>query len=145
MHAKPQSRDNWQLEVNPPWEKVKALREQLRAYNRQMGQVDQGTGLGIFLRDSEEKLIGGISAWLWGTTLEINFLWLSDSLRGQGIGQQLMEQIEKAAVARGAHQATLSTFTFQAPDFYQKLGYEIFATIDGLGNGHKKFFLRKNL
>jgi ribosomal protein S18 acetylase RimI-like enzyme len=102
-------------------------------------------GLGIFFRNEEQEMIGGVSAWLWGTTLEIDYLWLAEELRGRGLGQQLMAHIEKAAVERGANQATLSTFTFQAPDFYQKLGYEVVATIDGLGNGHKKFFLRKSL
>jgi GNAT superfamily N-acetyltransferase len=145
MYVEPISSNNWQLEINPPPEKVETLRGQLRQYNREMGQTDQGTGLGIFIRDDEETLIGGVSAWLWGTTLEVNFLWLSESLRGQGIGQQLMAQIEKAAVERGARQAVLSTFSFQAPDFYDKLGYEILATIDDMGNDHKKFYLRKYL
>jgi len=145
MHAKHEPLDNWQLEINPPWKKVEALRDNLRAYNRVAGQVDQGTGMGIFLRDDDETLIGGVSAYVWGTTVEINFLWLAERLRGQGIGQRLMAEIEKAAVQRGAHQAVLSTYTFQAPEFYEKLGYEIVATIDGLGKGHKKFYLRKSL
>lgn len=145
MHTEIQPPNDWQLEINPPWETVEALRDNLRGFNRQAGQTHEGLGLGIFLRNEEEALIGGVSGWLWGTTLEVSFLWLADSLRGQGIGQQLMERIEKAAVARGANQATLSTYTFQAPDFYRKLGYEIVAVIDGLGNGHQKLFLRKSL
>lgn len=136
---------NWQLEINPPWDEVESLRENLRAYNRMAGQTDQGTGLGIFLRDGEKNLIGGISAYIWGATAEINFLWLSEPLRGQGVGQRLMAEIEKAAVERGAQQAFLTTYSFQAPEFYEKLGYETIATLDGLGDGHKKFFLRKSL
>ena len=141
----PESPPNWPVEFNPPWEKIKALRSQLRQYNRELGQTDQGTSLGIFLRDQQDNLTGGISAWVWGATVEINFLWLSENLRGRGIGRQLMLQIEQAAREQGAIQAVLSTFSFQAPDFYKKLGYEMVATIDGLGNGHKKFYLRKNL
>ncbi len=145
MDAKTKSLYNWQLEINPPWEKIEALRDKLRAYNKQAGQIDQGTGMGIFIRDEDETLIGGVSAYIWGTTAEINFLWLDDSLRGKGVGQQLMAEIEKAALERGATQAILSTYTFQAPDFYQRLGYEVTAVIDGMGEGHKKLYLRKSL
>jgi ribosomal protein S18 acetylase RimI-like enzyme len=145
MTSETQSPINWSLELNPPREKIKALRHQLRQYNREKGQTDQGTTLGIFLRDEQDNLAGGISAYIWGTTVEINFLWLSESLRGQGIGQHLMLQIEQAARERGAIQAVLSTFSFQAPDFYKKLGYEKIATIDGLGDGHKKIYLHKTL
>jgi GNAT superfamily N-acetyltransferase len=145
MQPDTQTINDWQLEVNPPRETVESLRDNLRRFNGETGQTHEGMGLGIFFRNEEQEMIGGVSAWLWGTTLEIDYLWLAEELRGRGLGQQLMAHIEKAAVERGANQATLSTFTFQAPDFYQKLGYEVVATIDGLGNGHKKFFLRKSL
>jgi GNAT superfamily N-acetyltransferase len=145
MCVEPEFPNNWQLEINPPRSKVEELRDHLRAYNREAGQVERGTSLGIFLRDEDNKLVGGVSAYIWGETAEIDFLWLADNLRGQGVGQRLMAQIEKAVVERGARQAVLTTFSFQAPDFYEKIGYETFATLDGLGNGHKKFYLRKSL
>jgi GNAT superfamily N-acetyltransferase len=145
MCVEPEFPNNWQLEINPPRSKVEELRDHLRAYNREAGQVERGTSLGIFLRDEDNKLVGGVSAYIWGETAEIDFLWLADHLRGQGVGQRLMAQIEKAVVERGARQAVLTTFSFQAPDFYEKIGYETFATLDGLGNGHKKFYLRKSL
>jgi GNAT superfamily N-acetyltransferase len=145
MQAEPYPPNNWQLEINPPLEKVEALRNHLRAFNVQAGQTNEAIGLAIFIRDEGERLIGGVSGYLWGLTLEIDYLWLAESLRGQGVGQRLMEQIEQAAVERGAKQATLTTFNFQAPDFYLGLGYEIMAILDGLGNDHQKYFLRKSL
>jgi len=41
--------------------------------------------------------------------------------------------------------AFLDTFTFQAPDFYVKHGYEIYARADDWPVGHAHFFLRKAL
>jgi len=38
---------------------------------------------------------------------------------------------EAEARKRGCSNATLNTFSFQAPEFYRKLGYRIVATIEG--------------
>jgi hypothetical protein len=39
----------------------------------------------------------------------------------------------------------LSTFSFQARPFYEKLGYEVFATLEDCPVGHCEYFLRKQL
>lgn len=56
-----------------------------------------------------------------------------------------MRAAEREAIARGCHVAMLSTFSFQAPDFYQRLGYEAFVLLDGCPVGHKKYFLKEIL
>jgi ribosomal protein S18 acetylase RimI-like enzyme len=67
-----------------------------------------------------------------------------DDLRGQGIGRDLMARAEQRAIALGCHSAWLDTFSFQAPRFYQKLGYEVFGVLD-YPPKHKRFFLQKRL
>jgi ribosomal protein S18 acetylase RimI-like enzyme len=140
-----QEKFTWQVEVDPSDEAIAALRSRLRAYN--MAQVDTSddTSLAIFLRDEAGELLGGISGFLWGAVLEIDFLWIDDSLRGQGVGKQLVLQLEDAARQRNGRTVILDTFSFQAPDFYQSLGYEITAVVEGFGNQHGKYFLRKSL
>jgi hypothetical protein len=39
----------------------------------------------------------------------------------------------------------LETYSFQARPFYERLGYEVFTTIDEYPPGHAKFFLKKAL
>ncbi len=56
-----------------------------------------------------------------------------------------MQAAENEALARGCHGAYLDTFSFQAPDFYQKLGYEIYGKLDDFPKGHCRYFLRKKL
>src|SRR5215831_15581057 len=46
-------------------------------------------------------------------------------------------------VSRGAVGATVETYSFQARPFCERLGYEVFGTLDGYPPGHIKFFLRK--
>ena len=56
-----------------------------------------------------------------------------------------MDAAEREAVARRCHLAVLDTHSFQAPDFYKRLGYEEIGVADGYPIGHKKYFLKKAL
>lgn len=67
------------------------------------------------------------------------------TLRGQGYGTQLLATAEAEGVRRGCHSAYLDTFSFQAPTFYEKCGYEIFGTLDAFPDEHQRFFMRKTL
>ena len=68
---------------------------------------------------------------------------MSDALRGKGIGRKLMADAEARALERGCHSAWVDTFSFQAPGFYPKLGYEVFGELDY--PPHKRIFLQKRL
>lgn len=59
--------------------------------------------------------------------LLIDFLWLSDSARGSGGGSALIRAAEARAQLLGCCGIELGTNTFQAPGFYQKMGYKIFS------------------
>ncbi len=77
--------------------------------------------------------------------LHVSLLAVAPSSHGKGYGRQLMQAAENEALARGCHGAYLDTFSFQAPDFYQKLGYEIYGKLDDFPKGHCRYFLRKKL
>jgi len=76
--------------------------------------------------------------------LLIRYLWVSDALRSQRIGRKLMGDAEARALERGCHSAWIDTFSFQAPGFYPKLGYEVFGELD-YPPGHRRIFFRKHL
>jgi ribosomal protein S18 acetylase RimI-like enzyme len=101
--------------------------------------------VGFFLRSARGEWLGGLTGYVWGGWLHVNFLWVSEALRGQGHGTRLMDAAEAMARERGATGATLETFTSQAPDFYAKRGYSIFGRIDDYPPGHAKLFLSKRL
>jgi len=70
---------------------------------------------------------------------------VSDRVRGSSYGTRLMEHIEREAIARGCTDAYLDTFSFQAPEFYKRLGYEVFGELEDFPVGHSRIFLRKRL
>ena len=70
---------------------------------------------------------------------------LEQLLRGRGIGSQLMEKVESSARADGIKRVLLNTYSFQAPDFYRKLGYTEIARISPCFGEYSQFFFEKIL
>jgi GNAT superfamily N-acetyltransferase len=101
--------------------------------------------VGFFLRSPRGEWLGGLNGYIWGGWLHVNFLWVSETLRGQRHGTRLMDAAEAMARERGAFAATLETFTHQAPGFYAKRGYSVFGRLDEYPPGHAKLFLSKRL
>jgi len=97
------------------------------------------------LRGERGDVLGGLLGQLWGGWLQVSYVWVAEPARGQRFGVQLMEAAEAYARSRGAVGATLETHSFQARPFYERLGYEVFGTLDGYPPGHAKFFLKKSL
>jgi GNAT superfamily N-acetyltransferase len=102
--------------------------------------------LTFFLRDEMDLVVGGVhgnySKFGW---LYISTLWVSEKVRGRDYGTQLMQHIEQAAVKAGCSHAYLDTFSFQAPAFYEKLGYTRFGKLEDFPAGQSKIFFRKRL
>src|ERR1700733_5313032 len=76
----------------------------------------------FFLKNPRGEWLGGLTGHLWGGWMHVNFLWVTESLRGQGHGSRLMDAAEAFARERGAAAVTLETLSFQAPGFYAKRG-----------------------
>jgi GNAT superfamily N-acetyltransferase len=125
---------------------AKFVQDRLREYNiSKVGDDDHHQTLGIFLRDPEGNIMGGLlgdTYWGW---LYVSTLWIDDRLRGQGYGENLLASAEQEAVRRGCHHAHLETMSFQALPFYAKHGYIVFGVLDDLPAGHKKYYLQKKL
>jgi ribosomal protein S18 acetylase RimI-like enzyme len=71
--------------------------------------------------------------------------WVEESRRRQGLGTKLLQAAEEEARRRGCTQIMLMTFSFQAPAFYERHGFEVVATIDNHPRGHRNFLMRKRL
>ena len=75
--------------------------------------------------------------------LFVNWLWVAAPYRRSGEGSRLMQAAEAEARARGCRGAFLDTFSFQAPGFYEKLGYSEFGRITDFPKGFDRIWLMK--
>ena len=123
---------------------TRALIAGVRKFNASvMGHADS-KHLSVIARDAEGRLIAGVS----GRTIYDHFLievvWVAESMRGAGLGARLMNEAEQRARQRGCTGAQVDTTSFQAPDFYKKLGFRIIGTVEDFPAGHDRFFMRKD-
>jgi GNAT superfamily N-acetyltransferase len=132
------------IEDAPTDADVAVLPNALEAFNESRWPGHQPwRPLAVFARDGE-SIVAGLSGETYSGWLFIRYLWVTDALRGTGIGRALMSAAEGRALERGCHSAWVDTFSFQAPGFYRKLGYEAFGVLD-YPPDHKRFFFRKRL
>lgn len=96
-------------------------------------------------RDENGIIIGGIAGSTYLSSLEIEVLWVSEAYRGQSIASQLVEEIENEAKEAGCQLVHLTTYSFQAPQFYQKKGFVVCGEIDGFPDNIKLYILKKLL
>jgi ribosomal protein S18 acetylase RimI-like enzyme len=108
-------------------------------------QVPPSENINLILRDQDGQIVGGVLGRMYRFALFIHILWISEQVRGQGYGSRLLEEMESIARAKGCKLIHLDTWSFQAPDFYKKHGFEIFGILEGFPEGFKRYFLRKDI
>jgi GNAT superfamily N-acetyltransferase len=126
----------------PAWE---IIGRGIREYNAEQAGDGNAILLCFVLYAPDHAIVGGIigeTHWNW---LFINLMWLKEEVRGHGYGHQLLVAAEEEGRKRGATNAYLDTFSFQAPEFYKKHGYQVFGVLEEFPPGHKRFYLTKRL
>lgn len=104
------------------------------------------SSLGFVIKE-DKTLIGGVyGKLLLGNCLSIEVLWVEEQFRNHGYGSELIYAIESAAINLDSRLSIVDTFDFQALDFYLKLGYVVFGTLDDCPCiGNKRYYLKKIL
>jgi GNAT superfamily N-acetyltransferase len=134
------------IEIEAAKDGVSAILEGLgKNIVKNVGNIELGKSIHIFIRNNENKAVGGAITHLFGGWLYILLLWIEESLRNKGYGTELMNIVEREALEFGCKYAHLETYSFEAKPFYEKLGYKVFAMLENYPIGHKKYFLKKEL
>ena len=110
-------------EINEPWDPVPfrfSLKDGDRVCGGLMGNINRG--------------------WMFVSTLAVEA-----DLRGQGWGEKLIGQAEDLARSRGCSGIWLDTFNYQAPGFYEKIGFSEFGRLPNYPDDQIRYFFKKEL
>ena len=122
-----------------------AIVAQVIDYNNSQAGLGNGRALFVLLRDENNEVTGGLLGATGRGWLFVDHLVVPASLRGMGVGTEMMKAAEVEAITRGCDDAWLNTFEFQARGFYEKLGYTCFGELPNYPAGFSRFFMKKSL
>jgi len=118
----------------------------LTEFNVQVTGFHDYRPLAVLVRNPEtHQVVGGLAGRTSLGSLFVDLLYLPAALRGTGLGRELLQRAEDEARKRGCRTGVLYTLSFQAPDFYQRNGWEVFGEVPCDPPGTSRMFLRKDL
>ena len=126
----------------PSIETRRVLGEAISAFHARTVPQDSRR-FALLVHDRDERLVAGLSgvvAWQW---LFVAALWVDDEWRHRRVGSVLMRRAEAIAGDAACHSAWLDSF--QAREFYLRMGYEVFGKLEDYPAGQTRYFLRKSL
>jgi ribosomal protein S18 acetylase RimI-like enzyme len=112
------------------------LADRIYEFNAKATGYFDGMLLGGCIRNDAGDVIAGFNGYTWGGCCELSHVWVDERYRGQGHGTLLLRSAEVEAVARGCAQIVLATHSFQAPGFYERMGFEKKYSIEGRPKGY---------
>ncbi len=132
-------------ENNPQEELFKLLNIEFDKYADKHGVVCNYVPF-TFVAKDEDKIIGMITGHSYYEEVHIGDLIVLEEYRKQHIGSKLMNKVEDHFKDKGFKNMNLTTYNFQAPEFYKKCGFEIEFVRENKQNPKlNKYFLVKYL
>ncbi len=117
----------------------------LSKFNQEKAGLRRTPPIVIVIRDEQQNIKGGLFGNSDWDIFNIDTVWVTEELRGQGFGRRLFELGETVAIERGCKIAVLMTISFQAREFYEKQGYKVFGQLEGFPAGYSSYWLSKRL
>ncbi len=74
----------------------------IKEFNLSKLECSEIIPLGIFKEDTSGNKLAGLIGEIFGNWLAIKYLWVSEELRGKGIGSAILQAAETEARTRGA-------------------------------------------
>ena len=129
---------------NPDMIAVDSIRNRLREYNMQFWETVEKPQY-LLTATENDSLVGGIIFSVFGEWLELEFLWVDQSIRGRKIGKTLLDRAEVYAKDCGCKTSSVNTMSFQAKPFYEKNGYVVVYAQNNYPKTSSRYYLEKKL
>ncbi len=134
----------WTIQLEP--EPSPEIREQILAPLVRHNDAQAGPGQWrqcvITVRDENDAIVGGLQGRIGYGFMYVELLAMGPA-QGNGVGRRVMALAEVEARTAGLDGIWLNTWTFQAPGFYEKLGFVEFGRIEDYPPGHSRIFYVK--
>jgi len=121
------------------------LADRVYEFNARATGYFDGRLLAGSIRSDVGEVIAGFDGHTWGGCCELSHVWVHEQYRRQGLGRLLLRSAESEALARGCVRLVLASHDFQAPGFYERLGYERKYAVEGRPSGHASIIYIKIL
>lgn len=130
-------------DLNPQDKQV--MIDGMLAYHASHGHPRKTDTFSIVLKNDNQQFLGCVIVTFLWNGMEIQTLWVEESIRKLGWGRKLMLAAEAEALKRGCTLAYTNTFTWQAPQFYEKLGYTLYGKLENFPAGSELSYFCKKL
>jgi ribosomal protein S18 acetylase RimI-like enzyme len=127
--------------ISPSEEAV--ILDRLKAFNIAKFGESNRRELTIPLYADDGNIRGGLVGYTGRGWLYVSMLYISEELRGQGLGSRILDMAEEEAHKRGCIGAYIDTMNPAALKLYLKLGYAEIGRLDALADGHVVTWLAK--
>ncbi len=98
-----------------------------------------------FVAENEGEVVGVITGRAYYNEVHIGDLIVDEKHRRLKVGSKLVAAVEEAYAGKEYDKITLTTFGFQAPEFYKKLGYTLEFVREDKDSKLSKYFYIKSI
>ncbi len=131
-------------EANPHPKDMQVINDGIMAYAKQKKGHEPIDFFDFFIRDENNKILGGCNGESLYGCFFIDQLWVAEPWRGKGYGTKLILAAEQLGKERGCIFAAVNTMDWEALGFYKKLGYQVEFERHGFLKDSVFYFLRKD-
>lgn len=118
----------WSIEIDAIASDLTIISNGVFTFGRSQAFDSDSQPIACFLREAD-IVIAGATGRTEYRRLFVNYLWVQETVRGQGLGTEALRRIEVAAAERGCQDALIETLDDGNAALYQALGYRSVATI----------------
>lgn len=127
------------------------LKEKIKAFNNEISphhKASRAKGYTTYFHIIEEDggmFVGGLAGHIYWRTMEIDDFYIEGMYRGNGLGRRMINEAIELAKNNVLDFILLSTFSFQAKTFYEKLGFYVIGEIKDYPPGESLYTMRMDL
>jgi GNAT superfamily N-acetyltransferase len=135
----------WTIGSEASAEDLDAISAAVISHGRSKAIDGHAQPIACLVRDGEELVAGGSGRTEY-TRLFVNYLWVAEDRRRQGLASRILRELESEAARRGCHDSIIETLDDAVAALYEGLGYRSVAHLPhSVGRFNRHIMLKPGL